>query len=72
MVRNIVGVMLEIGDGRKPPEWARDVLAANDRTVAGITAPARGLYLTGVTYPEKFGLPVYKREPLFLEERNLS
>ncbi len=66
MVRNIVGLMFEIGDGRKNSEWAYEVMAAKDRTLAGITAPADGLYLTGVSYPEKFQLPRFKREPLFL------
>jgi len=66
MVRNIVGLMFEIGDGRKSTEWATEVMAAKDRTLAGITAPATGLYLTGVSYPENFQLPRFKREPLFL------
>jgi len=66
MVRNIVGLMLEIGDGRKCPDWAKEVLEARDRTIAGITAPAKGLYLTSVTYPEHFNIPIINREPLFM------
>jgi tRNA pseudouridine38-40 synthase len=57
MVRNLVGVLLAIGDGRRPPEWACEVLARKDRTCAGVTAPATGLCLVKVHYPEHFNLP---------------
>lgn len=57
MVRNLVGVLLAIGDGRKSPEWAREVLELRDRSCAGVTAPATGLCLTKVCYPERFNLP---------------
>ena len=57
MVRNIAGVLMAIGDGDRPVEWARAVLEGRDRTQAGVTAPAAGLYLLAVRYPERFGLP---------------
>ncbi len=57
MVRNIAGVLMSIGAGEQTSEWARDVLAARDRTVAGMTAPAHGLYLTVLEYPEHFEIP---------------
>jgi tRNA pseudouridine38-40 synthase len=57
MVRNIVGVLLEIGEGRKEPFWAKEVLMARDRTFGAITAPPDGLYLMSVEYPEKYFLP---------------
>ena len=57
MVRNIVGTLLCVGDGRNPPEWVQQVLSARDRTAGGMTADACGLYLTDVGYPEHFGLP---------------
>jgi tRNA pseudouridine38-40 synthase len=57
MVRNIAGVLLAIGAGEQPVGWARDVLKGGDRTQAGVTAPAEGLYLMAVRYPEHFGLP---------------
>lgn len=57
MVRNIAGVLMDIGAGKQSPDWARDVLETRDRTLGGITAPPHGLYLTGVTYPARFGLP---------------
>lgn len=57
MVRNIAGVLMEIGQGERAVEWCAEVLAARDRTQAGITAPADGLYLAGIRYPQELGLP---------------
>ncbi len=57
MVRNIVGVLLAIGSGDRDAGWARQVLDGRDRTLAGITAPADGLYFLSVEYPEEFQLP---------------
>ncbi|MDO4642606.1 MAG: tRNA pseudouridine(38-40) synthase TruA [Cardiobacteriaceae bacterium] len=57
MVRNIVGTLLAVGDKRYPPEWVESVLHSRNRCMAGVTAPAQGLYLCGVTYPPEFLLP---------------
>lgn len=57
MVRNIAGVLLSVGKGEQPESWVRDVLERRDRTQGGVTAPAHGLYLMRVDYPEKFLLP---------------
>lgn len=57
MVRNLVGVLLRIGSGKQPATWARDVLHSRDRRQGGVTAPAAGLYLVDVAYPEAFGIP---------------
>lgn len=57
MVRNIAGVLMEIGRGEKEPEWAKEILEHQDRTMGGITAPPHGLYLTEVDYPEQYKLP---------------
>jgi tRNA pseudouridine38-40 synthase len=57
MVRNLVGVLIEIGRGEQPVSWARDVLESRDRTQGGVTAPAEGLYMWSVEYPAAFGLP---------------
>jgi tRNA pseudouridine38-40 synthase len=51
MVRNMVGTLVEVGRGKQPPEWVREVLLARDRRRAGPTAPARGLVLLEVNYP---------------------
>lgn len=58
MIRNIAGVLCEVGDGRRPVEWVAEVLAARDRVQAGITAPPHGLYFVDVDYDGKYGLPV--------------
>lgn len=57
MVRNIAGTLLAIGTGKRAPGWTASVLAARDRTAAGVTAPPGGLYLVGVDYPEGVGIP---------------
>jgi tRNA pseudouridine38-40 synthase len=57
MVRNLVGVLIEIGRGEQPVSWAHHVLETKDRTQAGVTAPAEGLYMWSVEYPSAFGLP---------------
>ena len=49
-VRNMVGTLCEIGRGHWPPQRARTILEARDRTTAGPTAPARGLCLQWVKY----------------------
>ena len=54
MVRNIAGLLMAIGGHKQEPIWAKQVLEACDRRVAGITAPACGLYLTRVHYPDKY------------------
>lgn len=50
MVRNIVGVLVEIGEGKRKSEDVLNILKAEDRTKAGKTAPAVGLYLKDVFY----------------------
>jgi tRNA pseudouridine38-40 synthase len=50
MVRTIVGSLVEVGRGRQPIEWIDEVLASRDRTRAGQTAPAQGLFLVSVDY----------------------
>jgi tRNA pseudouridine38-40 synthase len=57
MVRNLVGLLLDVGVGKLPPEWAATVLASRDRTLSPPTAPAAGLYFWKVRYPQAFGLP---------------
>ncbi|MEK7991144.1 MAG: tRNA pseudouridine(38-40) synthase TruA [Thiotrichaceae bacterium] len=57
MVRNIAGVLLDIGSGIKPPEWAKEVLDARDRKQASATAPEHGLYLYKVDYPAPYQFP---------------
>jgi tRNA pseudouridine38-40 synthase len=58
MVRNIVGSLVDVGQGRHPPEWIADLLAARDRTRAAPTHAAAGLYLVGVRYDPRWNLPL--------------
>lgn len=50
MIRNIVGTLVEVGQGKKMPEQLAAILAAKDRTAAGQLAPASGLCLMWIRY----------------------
>jgi tRNA pseudouridine38-40 synthase len=65
MVRNIAGLLIAIGRGDAPVEWAQEILAARDRSRSAATAPAAGLYLVAVRYPPAFGLPPASQEELW-------
>ncbi|WP_083851704.1 tRNA pseudouridine(38-40) synthase TruA [Alcanivorax hongdengensis] len=69
MVRNIAGVLMAIGAGKKPPQWAGQVLDARDRRQGGVTAPPFGLYLVNIEYPPQFELPDEPLGPLWLPHR---
>ena len=62
MVRNIAGVLIDIGVGNQPVRWANELLLIKDRQEGGITASSNGLYLGGVYYPDKYGI---NKHPLF-------
>ncbi len=57
MIRNIMGCLIYIGQGKKPPEWMQDVLAARDRKVAAPTFSPDGLYFLGPRYEAHWGMP---------------
>jgi tRNA pseudouridine38-40 synthase len=57
MVRNIVGTLLDVQREANPAAAMQNVLSGADRRFAGATAPAAGLYLWRVEYPEVFGIP---------------
>ena len=50
MVRNIVGTLTEVGRGKRRPEEMKDIIDSRNRNVAGVTAPACGLFLKEVKY----------------------
>ncbi len=52
MVRNIVGTVVAVGQGRSGVNDFREILVSKDRRMAGIKAPAQGLFLVHVIYPE--------------------
>lgn len=59
MVRNIVGTLLEIALGKRPVSQIKELFAAKDRKMAGIAAPAKGLFLMKIEYP-----PMYRSEKI--------
>ena len=50
MVRNMVGLLIEVGESKRKPEDVMEILKCEDRTFAGKTAPSCGLYLRNVFY----------------------
>ena len=50
MVRNIIGTVAEVGLGLRTPQSFVELLEARDRTKAGVTAPAHGLFFVEVKY----------------------
>jgi tRNA pseudouridine38-40 synthase len=48
---------MEIGRGERPVEWVAELMAIQDRTQAGVTAPASGLYFVNAFYPEEYAIP---------------
>ena len=68
MVRNLMGMLVYVGKGKRPPEWVAEVLASRDRSRAAPTFDAAGLYLARVEYDEHWGLPKGARErPVIVE-----
>ena len=57
MIRNIMGCLMAIGQGNRPPEWLIDVLAARSRKAAAPTFSPDGLYFLGPVYAKHHGLP---------------
>ena len=57
MVRNIVGSLIPIGRGEQETGWMAELLAGQDREVAGATAPAEGLSFLGPRDEAHWGLP---------------
>jgi tRNA pseudouridine38-40 synthase len=72
MVRNIVGVLLEVGRGDKTVAWVAEVLKSCDRNQASVTAPPEGLYFVEAHYPEQCAIPKYPKGPLFLRDYSTS
>ena len=57
MVRNIAGLMIEVGRGVRPSSAVRELLLGRDRRANAPTAPAEGLCLRAIDYPAPFRLP---------------
>jgi len=63
MIRNLMGCLVAIGQGRQPPEWLLEVLAARSRDAAAPTFAPDGLYFLGPRYDARWGLP--ERTPAY-------
>jgi tRNA pseudouridine38-40 synthase len=60
-VRNMVGALIYVGNGKHPPEFIKELLEQKNRTLSPPTFSPNGLYLAGVNYDEKFALPNTQR-----------
>lgn len=69
MVRNIVGSLLTVGSGRKPPNWIAELITQADRSKSAPTASPSGLYLVNVSYPIHFKLPESVEGPVFISRK---
>lgn len=49
-VRNMIGILIKVGEEKESPEYVNDFLNKKDRAIGGKTAPANGLYLTNIKY----------------------
>jgi len=72
MVRNIAGVLIAIGCGKRSVDWCKEVLQTRDRTKADVTASPHGLYLTHVEYPDNFEIPVSAGAPSLIQAMLVS
>lgn len=61
-VRNMVGALIYIGNGKHPPAHIMALLSEKDRTKSPPTFSPNGLYLSGVGYAEHWGLPITHRQ----------
>lgn len=59
-VRNMIGALIYVGKGAFPPNYIKTLLNERDRTQSPPTFSPSGLYLTGVGYDAKWGLPISK------------
>jgi tRNA pseudouridine38-40 synthase len=57
MIRNIMGCLVAIGQGKYPPDWLAEVMAARSRDAAAPTFSPDGLYFLGPVYEDHYGLP---------------
>jgi tRNA pseudouridine38-40 synthase len=71
MVRSLVGALLAVGDGRRPIGWPASLLSLRSRADAIVVAPAHGLTLVAVEYPDSAG-SLARRAELTRNRRALS
>jgi len=52
MVRAIVGTLLDVGLGKRSIDDVKAIVKSKNRSAAGTSVPAKGLYLTQISYPK--------------------
>lgn len=57
MIRNIMGCLIAVGQGKESPQWMAELLSARSRKVAAPTFSPDGLYFLGPVYADSWGLP---------------
>src|SRR5690606_4803164 len=72
MIRNVMGALVYIGEGRQPVEWMDFLLAQKDRRLAAPTFSPAGLYLAHVEYPEPYCFPVLDPYPALQRHLGLN
>ncbi|HQO16131.1 MAG TPA: tRNA pseudouridine(38-40) synthase TruA [Methylotenera sp.] len=70
-VRNMIGALIYIGKGAHPPEYMQTLLQNRNRTLSPPTFSPHGLYLVGVGYDAKWGLPIREYKAIDMN-KNLS
>lgn len=66
-VRNMIGALVYIGKGAYAPDYMKVLLQKRDRNLSPPTFSPCGLYLTGVKYDEKWGLPIFNSDAEFIQ-----
>lgn len=65
-VRNMLGALVYVGNGKYKPEFIKELLLQKDRSLSPPTFSAKGLYLAGVKYNDELDLPNTQREIIML------
>ncbi len=68
MVRNIVGSLIQVGNGNRNAEWMAELLVGRDRELAAPTFCPDGLYLAQVDYDARWGLPMQDADLPFFKD----
>jgi len=64
MIRNLMGVLIAVGQGRREPGWMAELLARRDRRLSAPTFSPDGLYLAQVSYDARYDIPALPAETL--------
>lgn len=71
-VRNMIGSLVYIGKGSYPPIYMKELLQKRDRTLSPPTFSPKGLYLAGVGYDAKWGLPISQADSQFSAQSGMQ